>query len=142
LYVETARRRAVASRRGPSACNLGECLSQRARHANDPRQDPPSTLCTAVQRGDFQGNSQEEGPRTFQAHDLLTFHSFALIQDLKPQGTRARLTAIPDGKRRNARSLASTATVEQGSKTEDDSVEKTDRFKVSRRKARPPISPQ
>ncbi|KAE8215720.1 hypothetical protein CF319_g8985, partial [Tilletia indica] len=63
-------------------------------------------------------------------------------KDLKPQATRARLTATPDGKRRNARSLASTATVEQGSKTEDDSVEKTDRFKVSRRKARPPISPQ
>ncbi|KAE8232598.1 hypothetical protein CF326_g2367 [Tilletia indica] len=91
---------------------------------------------------EFFKGTVEEGPRTFQAHDLLTFLSFALIQDLKPQATRARLTATPDGKRRNARSLASAATVEQGSKTEDDSVKKTDRFKVSRRKARPPISPQ
>ncbi|KAE8251287.1 hypothetical protein A4X13_0g4066 [Tilletia indica] len=47
--------RLVASDQSLGACNLGKCLSQRARHAHDPRPDPSSALCTTVQRGDFRG---------------------------------------------------------------------------------------
>ncbi|KAE8214694.1 hypothetical protein CF327_g1922 [Tilletia walkeri] len=52
-----------------------------------------------------------------------------------PQASRdkSQANSYSDGKRRNARSLASTATVEQGSKTEDASVEQTGRVRVSRR---------